>query len=167
MLDSGGGPLSIHFLGLGFLTTIQAGISWLPARSSPSLIMRQSLHSLPSDTSMVLTDHQGEGPGSVFLIRRIPGRSISSYVIAQIDLEYLFGLYAEEAEEESIRLSILDEGKILFANLPEDHGESLLKAVPSGDSPRGFSWTAGSGTYLSSSAPVFLKSKFAGTMWLV
>jgi len=167
VLDSGGGPLSIHFLGLGVFDHDTGGYIMVAGAEQPQpLIMRQPLHSLPSDTSMVLTDHQGEGPGSVFLIRRIPGRSISSYVIAQIDLEYLFGLYAEEAEEESIRLSILDEGKILFANLPEDHGESLLKAVPSGDSPsRGFSWTAGSGTYLSSSAPVFLKSKFAGTMW--
>ncbi len=158
-------PLSLHFLGLSIFDyhtgryTLVAG-----AEQSFPALSGQLLQPLSSGKTMVLTDHPGEGPGSVFLIRRIPGRSLSSYAIARIDLKYLFDLHDDE--EESIRLSILDEGKILFTNLPGDHGESLLKALPSGDSlSRGFSWSSESCTYLSSSAHIFLKSRFAGNVW--
>lgn len=166
-LHRDGDSLSLHFLGLAIFDHDAGGYIMVAGAEQPlPVVAQQHLQPLSSGRSLVLTDRQGEGSGSVFLVRRIPARSLGSYVMAQIDLKYLFGLHAEEAKEESIRLSILDEGKILFTNLPGDHGESLLEALPAGDSlSRGFSWSAGSGTYLSSSAHIFLKSRFAGNMW--
>ncbi len=166
-LHRDGDLLSLHFLGLAIFDH-GTGRYTMISGAAPSLpdLSGQHLQPLSSGRSMVLTDHRDEGPGSVFLIRRIPGRSLSSYAIAQIDLKYLFGLHAEYAEEESIRLTVLDEGKILFTNLPGDHGGLLVRAMSDGDSlSRGFSWSAGSGTYLSSSAHIFLKSRFVGNMW--
>lgn len=159
--------VSAHFLCIavfdgdkGMYAMISGEEQSLPAITS------QRLQPLSSGMTMVLTDYEGKDTASVFLVRWIPGQSVRSYAIAKVNLEYLFGTYDEEADDGPVRLSILDEKKILYTNLPGDHGKQLLDALPVNESlSRGFSWSAGSGTYLSSCGYIFLKCKFIGNMW--
>ena len=162
-------PLEQQYMFLGLLSPDDdesAEVLFGDIQELPKL-NKDQLSSLDSGKTVLFTVNQYPDNSSIYMGRKLfkeHGRM--TVLLAEIRPEYLIGMSNEEIMLEQVKISLIQDNRIIFSSLPHDCDDDLLVGLPHSSLRSGsFKWVYDHQSFLAGCAQIFTKSRFEGPLW--
>ncbi|HOO37840.1 MAG TPA: HD domain-containing protein [Deltaproteobacteria bacterium] len=161
--------LNMHYTFLGLISADNDGpadVLFGNIFELPRLNENQ-IHNLDSDKTILFTVNQYPDNSSIFMARKLDKKDgRMTVLLAGIRPEYLIGLSNEEIMLEQVKISVIEDNRIIYSSLPHDCDDDLLVGLPHSSLRSGsFKWVYDHQSFLAGCAQIFTKSRFEGPLW--